>query len=352
LRLFAIILTTPQYTHSVFTDDYEASFQGSDQQQVSVEGQTFTLDVIPAQPAGEQILCQTGDAFILLYAINNRRSFQHIRQLHQQIRAAKGSALSKTTVFLVGSKLDLESERQVSLEEARQLAIELRCQKLFEISSKTHEAEINDLFEKLIRELVTMQNDTSDPPRPTPPPLSNPPTKPPMTATSRSPSSPSFRQSQEATATATSPTTESPRLSRTNSVFDRFKLGSSKHKSSSSMHTLTRKKSGSFSQILNRNQSRDQLQNMQSSTSNDVAPPRTNTRSVSAGNVLNSVHSAVTATRPVAPQSRQSNTVATAPSLAPLPSRYKLDVDTSSWRETIQWPTEIIAEEDMLATRR
>ncbi|KAK5077503.1 hypothetical protein LTR70_009707 [Exophiala xenobiotica] len=344
-----------KYTHSVFTEDYEPSFQGSDQKQISIEGQTFTLDLIPAEPAGEHILCQTGDAFILLYAINNRRSFQHITQLHQQIRSAKGPALSKIAVFLVGSKADRESERQVSLEEARQLAIELRCQKLFEVSAKTHGAEINDLFEKLVRAIITMENCSTTPSIATAPPLSSPSTRPPMTATPQSPSSPSFHQSQEptTTASATSPATESPRLSRTSSVFDRLKFGS-KRKSSSSLQTLTRKKSGSFSNIMAKNQSRDQLQNMQSS--NDVAPPRSNVRSVSAGNVLNSVHSATTTARPVAPPSRHSNTAttpttATAPSL-PTPSPYKLDVDTSSWRESIQWPTEIISEEDMVATRR
>ncbi|KAK5938436.1 Ras subunit of RAS small GTPases [Knufia obscura] len=314
-----------KYLRSVFEEveeDYDPVWDGFERKQVSIEGQAYLLELFPAEPAGENFLCQTGEAFVLLYAINNRRSFQHIKHVHNQLRSTKGQALSRIPVFLVGTKADLESGRQISLEEGRQLAIELRCQKLFEISAKTHEAEISDLFEKLVRETITMANST--PSSVNVAPMASPPPRPPMTATSQSPSTTSIRQSQE----ASSPTTESPR--RSSSVFDRLKFGSLKRKPS--LQSLSRKKSGSFSNMMSRNQSRDQLQ-----TSNDIAPPR-NVRSVSAGNILNSTQS-----RPAAPPSRPSDTSISSP--------YKLDVDTSSWRDSIKWPTEIIPEEDSKPAR-
>lgn len=320
------VLTSSQYIHSVFTDDYDPSFKGTDQKQVLAEGLIHILDLIPAEPAGEHILCQTGDAFILLYAINNRRSFQHIKQLHNQVRTARGPALSRIPVFLVGSKADLDTERQVSLEEGRQLAIELRCQKLFEISAKTQQAEINDLFEKLVREVITMEN--SVPSKTNVSTMISPSPRPPLTAVSQSPSSTSIKQSEE----RMPPTTESPR--RTSNVFERLKFGSLKRKSS--LQSLTRKKSDSFSNMMGRNQSRDQLQ---SAPSDNVPPRSSNMRSVSAGNVLDGTQS-----RPSAPLSRQSQQ-------STLSSPYRLDVDTSSWRESIKWPTEIIPEEDLKSNR-
>ena len=187
--------------------------------------------------------------------------------------------MSRLPVYLVGSKADLEDQRQVALDEGRRLAIQLRCQKLFEISSKTHTAEINDLFEKLVLELMEMENSSSTP------------QKLPMTPMS---------QKQE----PMSPTGESPR--RNSNVFDRFKFGSLKRKAS--LQSMGRKKSGSFGErISGRAQSRSDM------------------RSASYGKLVNDT--------------------STKPSVSSSP--YRLDVDTSSWRETIKWPTEIIPEEEL-----
>lgn len=275
-----------KYVHSVFTEEYNPSFEGTDHKQLSLDRTLYAIDIIAAEPAAENVLTQTGEAFILLYAINNRKTFQHLRQLHNQVKTAKGS-LVKTPIFLVGSKVDLEADRQVSVEEGRQLATELKCQKLFEISAKSHSAEINDMFEKLVRELLRAEGDATSIPA----------------AMAPVPATPSH----QSTHNPTSPVSDTTSPRRSSNVFDRLKLGSIKRKAS--WHSLTRKKSGSFSESIlsfgSKNQSRD------------------NVRSTSHGNALGAAIKE--------PRQR---------------SPFRLDVDTSSWRETIKWPTEIIPEED------
>lgn len=249
-----------------------------------MDGQLCSLDIVrTSSPIEQQSLCQSSEAFVLLYAINKPSSLQKARQLYNQIRQAKGSASTgKYPVFLVGSKADLESERKVNLEEGRQLAIELRCNKLFEISSKTHTAEINDMFEKLVRELFRMERSTSS--------------RPPLSPTGRSQTADAVSQYDEG----------SPRRS---SVLDRLKFGSLRRKSS--MQSLTRKKSGSFGESI--------------MSMSSASPSRTDVRSVSYG------PPSVTSARPS------------------MSSPFRLDVDTSSWRETVRWPSEIIPEEEVRA---
>lgn len=244
------------------------------------------MDLIPSEPAAEYLLCQTGDAFILLYAINNRKSFQYIKQLHAQISQARASStLTKLPIFLVGSKADLESERKVSLEEARQLAIELRCQKLFEVSARDHVAEISDMFEKLVREIIRIERGAERAA------IAQPPTS--------MASKPLEGDSQLSEA--------SPRRS---GVLERLKFGSIRRKPSS--QSIMRKKSSSFGESIRSLAS--------------ASPSRTDVRSVSYG---------------------LSNGASGRPSVTSSP--FQLDVDTSAWRETVKWPTEIIPEEDMKA---
>ncbi|KAK5085273.1 RAS1 protein [Lithohypha guttulata] len=270
-----------KYIHSIFTGDYDPSFETVDKKLTTIEGRTYCLDLIPAEPAGENLLCQTGEAFILLYAIDNRKSFQHLRQLHAQVKQAKArTSLANFPIFIVGSKADLESERKVSLEEGRQLAVELQCQKLFEISAKDHQVEIDDLFEKLVREVIRVEQGS----------------------TINEPTSPLSQQQ--------SPPVRPRPVSRKSSVMDRLKFGSLRRKSS--MQTLSR-------------------QNTDNSLSENMPPPTPTSRSV---------------------RSVSYGTPLSTPRQTPaLPTPFRLDVDTSSWRETVKWPTEIIPEEDYFKAR-
>lgn len=284
-----------------------------------------------------QTKIELGDAFILLYAINDRGSFIGTRDLYQvlqqtrakstgsqvpSVTSASSSSSSSVPIYLVGSKIDLDNERQVSLEEAKTLAIELRCRKLFEISSKTHVGEIDDLFTKLVKELPRSQSlpqQQQQMQQQSPAPLYRP-------AKQRSVSQPltSFQQessrpgtmSSQAPGSTTSPST-SPRKS---SMLDRFKFGSLRR--TPSMQSLARKKSDSFGESMRRinspSSSRDNLKSYPSNTSSTVATSATT--------------------------SANANGSASAAKKTPS-SPYKLDLDTSSWG-SFNWPAEMIPEED------
>lgn len=170
------------------------------------------------------------------------------------------------------------------------MARELGCQKLFEISSKLHQDEINDMFDKLLRESIKNDQQSGS----TVVPLNT--TLPPSTPI-QSPIS----------YDGGSPTAESPR--RTSNVFDRLKFGTLKRKTS--LQSLTRKKSASFSESLRSFTSQYQGKDM---------------RAVTDGSGLEN-------------NEKQTNVP------------YQLDVDTSSWRETVKWPTNIIPEEELKAHR-
>lgn len=224
---------------------------------------------------------------------------------HNQLRQAKGTSLHSTPVFLVGTKLDLQAERQISLQEARQLAIEQHCQKLFEISVRDQSAEIDDLFAKLVRQYQTFEQDSMA-------------SRPPMTPT------------HSTTVSMSSPQSDSP--ARRGSVLDRLRLGSLKRKNS--VQSLVRKKSGSFSEsILSLTSARPSRENMRSSP---YSQSNTQREGVSSSNSNSPVNGYV-----------RTYSNSTTPRKPITSSPYRLDVNTSAWRDTVKWPTEIIHEEEL-----
>ena len=61
-----------------------------------------------------------GEGFLLVFAINDKESFNLLKGKHD--RVLKGKHGAKCPILLVGNKQDLENERQVSYAEAKQQA--------------------------------------------------------------------------------------------------------------------------------------------------------------------------------------------------------------------------------------
>ncbi|XP_055996427.1 ras-related and estrogen-regulated growth inhibitor-like isoform X2 [Ostrea edulis] len=89
------------------------------------------------------------DGFILVYSINDRHSFEEVIKLKDYLDDVK-----KTNVqcVLVGNKVDLMRERDVSTAEGMKLATEMACA-FFETSVCDGSDEIYELFYEVAREV-------------------------------------------------------------------------------------------------------------------------------------------------------------------------------------------------------
>ncbi|XP_043383346.1 GTP-binding protein REM 2 isoform X3 [Chelonia mydas] len=92
---------------------------------------------------------QTGDAFLLVFSVTDRRSFSRVPQTLLRLR--EGSPHPDPPVILVGNKSDLARSREVSLEEGRSLAVMLSC-KHIETSAVLHH-NTRELFEGAVRQI-------------------------------------------------------------------------------------------------------------------------------------------------------------------------------------------------------
>jgi hypothetical protein len=70
-------------------------------------------DDSPSCRAMEEQYTRTGEGFILVYSITSRESFEETNRFYQQILRVK--VKDNYLMVLVGSKCDLEHERQVGM---------------------------------------------------------------------------------------------------------------------------------------------------------------------------------------------------------------------------------------------
>ncbi|KAH1182500.1 GTP-binding protein REM 2-like [Mauremys mutica] len=125
------------------------------ERRLSVDEELTTLILYDIWDQGEaggwlQESClQTGDAFLLVFSVTDRRSFSRIPQTLLRLR--EGSPHPDPPVILVANKSDLARSREVSLEEGRSLAVMLSC-KHIETSAALHH-NTRELFEGAVRQI-------------------------------------------------------------------------------------------------------------------------------------------------------------------------------------------------------
>ena len=97
-------------------------------------------------PAMTNLAIQRGHAFLLIYSVNNRKSFENLHIFHNSIISVKRS-LKTIPYMIVGNKCDCK-EREVSEKEGEALAQKWNCSYI-ETSAKDN-LHTQTLFEQLL----------------------------------------------------------------------------------------------------------------------------------------------------------------------------------------------------------
>ncbi|XP_052434188.1 GTP-binding protein GEM [Carassius gibelio] len=134
------------------------------EQTITVDGERTTvtlLDTWDSQDEGgwtQERCLQTGDAFIIVYAITDRSSFLRASDLRIQLRRQREA--DRTPIILVGNKCDLVRCREVSISEGRSSAAVFDCK--FIETSAAMQHNVWPLFEGIIRQLRLRRDSTEN----------------------------------------------------------------------------------------------------------------------------------------------------------------------------------------------
>uniref|UniRef100_A0A8B9FN00 GTP-binding protein n=1 Tax=Amazona collaria TaxID=241587 RepID=A0A8B9FN00_9PSIT len=113
-----------------------------------VDGEETTLLVMDTWEP-EQRCLQVGNAYVIVYSITDRGSFESASELRIQLRRARQP--EDIPVILVGNKSDLVRSREVSIEEGRACAAVFDCK--FIETSAALQHNVAELFEGVVRQL-------------------------------------------------------------------------------------------------------------------------------------------------------------------------------------------------------
>lgn len=92
---------------------------------------------------------QVGNAYVIVYSITDRSSFESASELRIHLRRARQA--EDIPIILVGNKSDLVRCREVSIEEGRACAVVFDCK--FIETSAALQHNVDELFEGVVRQL-------------------------------------------------------------------------------------------------------------------------------------------------------------------------------------------------------
>ncbi|OQV11758.1 GTPase KRas [Hypsibius exemplaris] len=144
---------TIQLIQNHFVEEYDPTIEDSYRKQVVIDGETCLLDILDTAGQEEYSAMRdqymrTGEGFLLVYAINNPKSFEDIDTYREQIKRVKDS--DNVPMILVGNKADLPS-RSVETKAGESAAASFNIP-YTETSAKTR-AGVDDAFYTLVREI-------------------------------------------------------------------------------------------------------------------------------------------------------------------------------------------------------
>ncbi|XP_061685322.1 GTP-binding protein Rhes [Syngnathoides biaculeatus] len=151
-----------RYLRDGFVEEYQPTSEDFVRKLFRIRGETYQIDILDASgerdfPAKRRLSILTGDIFLLVFSLDDRRSFEEVCALRREILAAKSkliklsqhSGKEQLALVVCANKVDLqESEREVSRAEVLH-ALGDNCV-YFETSAKDS-TNLEEVFEALAK---------------------------------------------------------------------------------------------------------------------------------------------------------------------------------------------------------
>jgi len=152
---------TVQYVSHIFLNFHDPTIEDVYQTQRTIDGETCLLNILDTagqeelQTALNEQYLHQGDGYIAVYSITDLQSFQRLRSHVNSLKKLKN--FERIPLVLVGNKIDLFGERQVSTTEGMALAKELGCP--FYEASAANTINVDHVFSGVVRRIRLHQTE-------------------------------------------------------------------------------------------------------------------------------------------------------------------------------------------------
>ncbi|XP_027017281.1 ras-related protein Rap-2b [Tachysurus fulvidraco] len=145
---------TVQFVTGSFIEKYDPTIEDFYRKEIEVDSSPSVLEILDTAGTEQfasmrDLYIKNGQGFILVYSLVNQQSFQDIKPMRDQIIRVK--RYERVPMILVGNKVDLEGEREVSSVEGKALAEEWNCP--FMETSAKNKGSVDELFAEIVRQM-------------------------------------------------------------------------------------------------------------------------------------------------------------------------------------------------------
>ncbi|KAF6717406.1 GTP-binding protein GEM [Oryzias melastigma] len=138
-------------------DTYERTLTVDGEDATLVVMDTWQTDKPEAGGKGPDCCLQVGSAYVIVYSVTDRSSFDSAAELRITLRRARQA--ENLPIILVGNKSDLVRAREVAVEEGRACAVVFDCKFIETSASLQHN--VAELFEGVVRQ-IRLRRDSSE----------------------------------------------------------------------------------------------------------------------------------------------------------------------------------------------
>lgn len=146
---------TIRFHRNVFIEQYNPTIEEEYRCDLTVDGESCVLELLDT-PGTEQFTAlnerylRNGRGFLLVFSLIEESSLREIDSIRQQIYQIKGTDRD-IPIVIVGTKLDLNNEREVSRAKIQELARQWNLP-FYETSAKRN-WHVEDVFQDLVRQM-------------------------------------------------------------------------------------------------------------------------------------------------------------------------------------------------------
>ncbi|KAA0188581.1 GTP-binding protein Di-Ras2 [Fasciolopsis buskii] len=143
-----------RFVRGTFRETYVPTIEDTYRQVISCNKQVCTLQITDTTgshqfPAMQRLSISKGHAFVLVYSITNKASFDELQSFYNELSLIKMDELPRVPIMLVGNKTDESEAREVSTAHGKALAQKWKCG-FMETSAKAN-SNVKEVFQELLR---------------------------------------------------------------------------------------------------------------------------------------------------------------------------------------------------------
>ncbi|GAB6019877.1 Ras-protein Rap-2a [Chamberlinius hualienensis] len=145
---------TVQFVSGNFMEKYDPTIEDFYRKEIEVDSAPCVLEILDTAGTEQfasmrDLYIKNGQGFVVVYSLTNQQTFQDIRTMKDQIVRVKG--VDRVPILLVGNKVDLEHQREVSTMDGIALSQQWGCP--FVEASAKNKCNVNEVFAEIVREM-------------------------------------------------------------------------------------------------------------------------------------------------------------------------------------------------------